>query len=138
MPGKKFTCYFNEIFFKPIYGKVKYRVFYVCENNKSEVLEAFDSLDENTKAQVSDLITKMATIENFQSKQIKYKLKSYDYGEVKPKPHRFFFFQKCGKNYIFFAYREKKKDSLGNKIYSMLNNQKENYEKEFQKFIERF
>jgi len=85
---------------------------------------------------IKDLITKMATVEDFKSSKIRPHLKGYDYGEIKPRPHRFFFFQKFGNNLIFFEYRVKKKGSLSDKVYSRINKKKEKYEKEFERFIQ--
>ncbi len=66
-------------------------------------MERFNSLPNDLKDLVKDLISRMATVPNFKSPKIKYNLKGYNYGEIRPMPHRFFF-QKCGNNYIFFEY----------------------------------
>ena len=54
-------------------------------------------------------------------------------GEIRPMPHRFFFFQKCGNNIIFFDHTIKKKDSLGDKFYKAVESKKVRYEREFEK-----
>jgi hypothetical protein len=36
------------------------------------------------------------TLEQYKSPKIKYNLKGYTYGEIRPMSHRFFFFQQCG------------------------------------------
>jgi len=79
----------------------------------------------------------MATVENYKSDIIKYRLTGYTYGEIRPMPHRFFFFQKCGKNLIFFSYALKKTNSFKDSFYKKLEKDKERYEKEFEKFIAR-
>ena len=97
----------------------------------------FKDMDENLRDKVRDLISKMATVENYQSPIITNHLRGYNYGEIRPMPHRFFFFQKCGKNLIFFGYALKKKNSFNDNFYKKLNERKEQYEKEFEKFIAR-
>jgi len=128
---------FRKLKIKPNqYGNILKDVYYIIENGRSQVKEAFNDLCDDEKDEVKSLITKMATVENFQSLKIRYHLKKYDFGEIKPLPHRFFFFQKYGNNIIFFAYEIKKKDSLGDSIYKRLNKEKERYEKEFEKYIQ--
>lgn len=132
MPSK---IEFKKIPLPSIYKQQIYSIYYVVENNRSEVIEKFRDLGRDTQDDIKDLICKMATIKNFLSEKIRYKLQSYDYGEIKPRPHRFFFFQKCGHNIIFFAYVLKKRNSFNNNIYKEINKKKERYEKEFEKFI---
>lgn len=135
MFGKKLVVYFNQIPIKPIQGKAKYNIYNVAEGNKSIVAEEFQALDDETKVKIKALIMNMATIDNFKSPQIRYNLRGYNYGEIRPKPHRFFFFQKCGNNFIFFYYILKKTNTLSDKIYKSINIKKEKYEKEFEEFI---
>lgn len=135
MSANKIIVFFNKIPIKPLYGEIKFNVYNVAENSRSVVVEAFESLDDDTKNKVKALIINMATNENYKSPQIKYQLKSYNFGEIRPKPHRFFFFQKCGNNYIFFDYVLKKTNTLPDTIYKRINTKKEIYEKEFEKFI---
>jgi hypothetical protein len=118
------------------YGTPIFDVYYVIENNRSQVMEGFWDLNDTEKDGIKALICKMATVKNFKSDNIKYRLRDHSYGELRPFPHRFFFFQKCGENYIFFQYRYKKEDSLGNPTYKILEGLKEKYEKEFEKYIE--
>ena len=127
---------FREIHIPKSYGEPINKVFYVLKNGRSIVMERFRSLSDDVKDDVKDIICKMATYVNYQSPKIRHNLKKYNYGEIKPKPHRFFFFKKCGNNIIFFSYTEKKTDSLADKIYKELNKEKEIYEKEFEKFIQ--
>jgi hypothetical protein len=77
-----------------------------------------------------------ATVKNFRSPKIKYNLKGYNYGEIRPMPHRFFFFQKCGNNIIFFDYLLKKRDSFADSVYNELNKKKEKYATAFERFIQ--
>ncbi|HED08022.1 MAG TPA: hypothetical protein ENI57_07905 [Ignavibacteria bacterium] len=125
---------FNKLSISIHYGKIINNIFIVVENNKSRVIENFTNLDDNTKDDIKDLISKMATVPNFKSPKIRPILKGYSFGEIKPKPHRFFFFKKSGNNIIFFNYVLKKKDSLGDKFYKKLEKEKNRYEKEFQKY----
>lgn len=100
-------------------------------------MESFNNLPQDTKDQIKDLITKMASNPDFQSSKIRYQLSGYSYGEIKPMPHRYFFFQKCGLHYIFFEYKIKKADSLGADTYKRIEKLKKKYEKEFEAFIQR-
>jgi len=112
-------------------------VYYVLENNKSEVIDAFRVLTNDEKDLIKSLITRMASYENYKSTKIKNHLKGYSFGEIRPMPHRFFFFQKYGNNIIFFAYTIKKRNSLPDKFYRKLDKERERYEREFEKFIQR-
>ena len=96
--------------------------------------DKFNLLKNDVKERIRSLITNMAVYDNYKSDQIIYHLKNYNFGEIRPMPHRFFFFQKCGKNYIFFDYILKKVDSLPDKVYKEINKKKQRYEKEFEKF----
>jgi hypothetical protein len=101
-------------------------------------MDGFQSMPKGTMDEVKDLIIKMATVENFKSPKIKWRLRQYTYGELKPKGHRFFFFIKFGNNIIFFRYSEKKTDSLGDVFYKNTEMQKRRYESEFEKRIQRY
>jgi len=80
----------------------------------------------------------MATHEHYKSVKIKWNLYKHNFGEIRPFPHRFFFFQKYGNNLIFFDYYlDKKKDSLNDDIYKRINKRKERYEQEFKRCFER-
>jgi hypothetical protein len=118
------------------YGAPIFDIYIVYENNRSKVMEKFRTLSDDKKDFIKDLICRMATVSNFRSPSIKYNLRKYNYGEIKPLPHRFFFFQQCGNNYIFFEYILKKKDSFNDNIYKKINEKKIRYEKEFEKFIQ--
>ncbi len=128
---------FFEIKIKPKYGTTINRIYHVVENGKLVVMEPFQDIDEDLRDRTIDLIRKMATYENYKSDIIKYRLTGYTYGEIRPMPHRFFFFQKCGKNLIFFSYVLKKTNSFKDSFYKELEKDKERYEKEFEKFIAR-
>jgi hypothetical protein len=101
------------------------------------VIEQFQRLDRDTQQQVKALICKMATIPNYQSPKIRYLLTGSSYGEIKPKPHRFFFFQSVGDNIIFFDYLLKKRDTLSHEIYQEINRRKERYEAAFRRYLQR-
>jgi hypothetical protein len=128
---------FFEIRIPLRYGPTINRIYHVVENEKRIAIGPFTGLDNNLRDRIKDLICKMATVENYKSDIIKYRLQGYTYGEIRPLPHRFFFFQKCGNNFIFFGYVLKKKNSLKDIFYKNLNKEKEKYEKEFEKFIAR-
>lgn len=126
---------FQKIPIDSSYGIPIYNIYVVIENGRSRFFDGIGKLTDTAKKDVRDLISRMATVENFKSKQIKHCLTKYSYGEIKPLPHRFFFFQKCGKNFVFFEYKLKKKDSLRDYTYKHIETNKVRYEKEFQKFI---
>ncbi|MCK4956488.1 MAG: hypothetical protein KAS49_02545 [Candidatus Cloacimonetes bacterium] len=113
------------------YGKALYDVYIVIENDRCKVLEELNSLEIKDRADIIDIISKMATVSNFKSPKIRSTLKKYTYGEIKPKGHRVFYFRKCGNNIILFDYRIKKKDSLGDSVYKKLEKEKQYYEQEF-------
>lgn len=128
---------FNKLKIPAQYGKPIFDVYYVIERGRSQVMEKFHYLDDTVKDQIKALISKMCTVKGFKSDNIIYHLKGYQFGELRPLPHRFFFFQRCGNNYIFFYYHLKRKDSLNDKFYRGLNRKKERYGKEFEKYIQR-
>lgn len=126
---------FREIKINEKYGDVLNRIYYIIEDDKSDVMENFRGIESNIRDKTIDLISKMATIKDFKSPFITNHLKGYNYGEIRPKPHRFFFFRKLNNNIIFFGYVLKKKNSLKDIFYKRLNEEKERYEREFEKFI---
>ncbi len=110
-----------------------FRIFYVIEKGRSQVMDGFQTMTDQRKDEVKTLIIKMATVEGFKSQKIRWRLKKrYKYGELKPKGHRVFFFVKQG-NIIFFRYARKKTDSLGDKFYRETDILKRRYENEFEK-----
>lgn len=110
-----------------------FRIFYVIEKSRSQVMDGFQAMTDQKKDEVKALIIKMATAENFESQKIRWRLKKkYKYGELKPKGHRLFFFVKQG-NIIFFRYARKKTNSLGDKFYRETEMLKRRYENEFEK-----
>lgn len=115
-----------------------FRVFYVVDNERSQVMDGFREMIKDKKDETKDLIIKMATVKNFKSNKIRWRLQSkYTYGELKPKGHRFFFFLKSEDNIIFFRYSKKKTHSLGDKFYKNTESLKRRYESEFEKTIQR-
>lgn len=117
------------------YGPVLRKVYYVLKDGRSHMMESFKGLEKDERGLIIDLISKMATVQNFKSFMIKNHLKHYTYGELRPKPHRFFFFQIHGKHIIFFGYVLKKKDSLKDEFYKALQKEKETYDREFEEFL---
>ena len=115
------------------YGIPIFDIYYAEKNGRSQVMENFQSISRNDRDQIIDLISKMATVERFKSDNIKMNIKSYNYGELTPQPHRFFFFRKCGDNYIFFHYAKKKVLSFNDRFYRNLEREKDVYEEEFEK-----
>ena len=128
---------FRKLKIEKNYGKTVNDVYYVIDGNESSVMENFRSLDTDTKKNVKSLIARMAQNDSFRSSLIKWNIHKYNFGEIRPMPHRFFFFQKCGNNIIFFDYANKDRDSLDDKIYKEINKRKKRYEKEFERFIRR-
>jgi len=128
---------FRKLNIEKNYGKTINEIYYVLDSNKSIVMENFSSLDEDTKKNIKSLIVRMAQNDSFRSSYLKWNIHKYNFGEIRPMPHRFFFFQKCGNNIIFFDYIYKDRDSLDDKIYKQINKRKKHYEKEFERFIKR-
>jgi hypothetical protein len=126
---------FKKLSIPSFYGEVIKDIYFVIENNRSVVMEKFNEIDSDQKDLIKDLICRMSTNQDFKSSKIKYNLRGYSYGEIRPMPHRFFFFQKCGNNLVFFSYILKKKDSLKDEIYKRLEEDKRRYEEEFQRYI---
>ena len=128
---------FRKLNIEKNYGKTINEIFYIVDGNKSAVMENFSSLDEDTKKNIKSLIVRMAQNDSFRSSYLKWNIHKYNFGEIRLMPHRFFFFQKCGNNIIFFDYIYKDRDSLDDKIYKQINKRKKHYEKEFERFIKR-
>jgi len=99
-------------------------------------MEMFQRLEPSVRDDIKDLICRMATVSNLKSPKIKYHLKGYDYGEIRPMPHRFFFFQQCGKNFIFFDYLLKKQASFEDRVYHHIQQKKERYATAFERSIQ--
>ncbi|MFO7896519.1 MAG: hypothetical protein R6U84_06285 [Candidatus Cloacimonadales bacterium] len=125
---------FKKIPINASYGEVINDVYLVIENGKCKVLDSLNSLETDKKDEIIVIISNMATIKNFRSKKIRYLLKKYSYGEIKPFGHRVFFFKKCGNNIILFDYKTKKKGSLGDSVYKQIEKEKIYYEQEFRKY----
>ena len=128
---------FRKVSIPSRYGISIKKVYYVIENGRSTVIENFRKLDKDTQEQIKALIGKMATNDQYRSPKIKYNLKGYNYGEIRPMPHRFFFFQQFGDHLIFFEYLLKKRDSFNDETYRIINQKKEKYEKAFKRYIQR-
>ena len=126
---------FRELKIHPRYGKVINRIYHVVENGHPLALGPFKDINHDLREKVKDLISKMATVKDYKSPIITNHLKGYNYGEICPMPHRFFFFHKYGNALIFFGYALKKKNSFPDSFYSDLNKDKERYEREFEKFF---
>lgn len=109
-------------------------VFIAKKNGRSTVLDGLAGLSKSEQGEIRSIIKKMVSVEGFKSPKVRWRLKKYSYGEIKPKGKRVFFFQKFGNNIILFDYKEKKKGSLGDKVYKALDKEREEYEREFEKF----
>jgi hypothetical protein len=124
---------FEELQFKDTVYPIK-QVFIAVKNGRSAVLDGLKCLSENEVKEIKSIFRKMASIENFRSPKVKWRMSKYKYGEIKPKGKRIFFFQKCGDNIILFGYRLKKKESLGDKVYRALDKERQEYEREFERY----
>lgn len=134
---RKNNIEFRKINFEEPEERLVNKVYYVVENKRSDFEKYFYKMNHGDKAKTKRLLLKMAQNENFQSTMITYQLKKYSYGEIKPQPHRFFFFRKCGNNFIFFGYCKKKKNSLGDQFYKDLDKKRKRYEEAFERFKKR-
>jgi len=132
LPEEKTNIEFKLLTIRKEYGTVVNNIYYVVENHRSFVMEKFRELGTDERERIIDLISRMATCKDFKSPIIKNHLKGYDYGEIRPKPSRFFFFHKFGSNIIFFDYVLKKKDSFNDSFYKNLKKKKDKYEKAFE------
>lgn len=112
-------------------------LYYVIDNGRSDVIENLDKLDNKALSITKRLFAHMMIKDKCRSKKIQYKLRHHPYGEIKPMPHRFFFFRKYGIHIVFFDYRKKKKDSLGEKVYSRIEEKMRKYEKAFERYREK-
>ena len=132
---KKAKYYFQPIPTPNIKEPVLYKLFYAWKNGKSEARDAFLALSENEQDEVLSLIENMLTRgERYYIRtKIRWKLKSYKYGEIKTQQNRFFFFKVINKNLVFFGYDYKDQKSLGNERYKQLNQKYLEYEKEFKR-----
>jgi hypothetical protein len=125
---------FREI---PIKGKPVYKIFYTLENGRSKVMESFIKLPKVKREEIISIMQKMAKNEDYKSQKVRRIMQAkYDYGEVKPHGHRFFYFIKCGKNYVYFKYLSKKADSLKDEIYKKIQKEMDYYAEEFEKYIQ--
>ncbi len=129
----------NDIKFKEITIKFDnkiHRVFYLVKNNRSQVMDSFRQLETDTQDRIKAMINDMAVLgDKFDNeKNIRWKLRKYDYGEIKLDCHRMIFFQKFENNIIFFKYLEKK-GKLKDAVYKSLQKEKDEYEKEFKRPI---
>jgi bacterioferritin (cytochrome b1) len=120
----------------PVGSKAVNTLYYVVDNDRSDVIENLEKLDKTALSITKRLFAHMIIHDECKSKKIQYKLRKHAYGEIKPMPHRFFFFRKYGNHIIFFDYRKKKKDSLGKKVYSIIEEKMRKYEKAFERYRE--
>ncbi len=132
----KAKYYFNQINTSNIEEPTLYKIFYAKKNKKSEAEEAFWALSREEQAEVIWLIERMITLgpRIFNNpRNIKWKLKGFNYGEIKTAQSRFFFFRVIKDNLIFFGYDHKDQDSLGIARYKQLDNKRKEYEREFKR-----
>lgn len=127
---------FEEMGIPQKYGHQFYKVYFVIDEGESEVIEYLDNLSSSVQIYVKDLISLMATYNGYyKSQRINWRLKKYNYGELRQFPHRFFFFISCGKNLIFFKCILKKRGNIPDSVYRRINKKKEIYERAFREFI---
>jgi len=127
---------FEEIEIPQKYGHQFWKVYFIVTNGDSEVTQYFDKLQTSIQKIVKDLIALMASYNGYyKSERIDWRLKKYNYGELRQFPHRFFFFISCGKNLIFFKCILKKKEDIPDIVYNRINKKKEVYEQAFRQFI---
>jgi len=133
----KLKVTFDEIRIPLSYGAPKFGIFHVIVNGRPKVMEIFDGLQETEKKRIKRLIGFMATQPDFKSDDLRWQLKNYQYGELKPRHHRFFFFISYRNNIVFFDYLEKKKGSVSDEHYESINKKRIFYEQEFRRYIEK-
>lgn len=139
MRGRARTISFRELQLKNDKTKFLFRIFYPTIDGRSDVMERFRSLPMDDQENIKSLIYRMAKIgQSFQSYYVKWNLtgRHLSYGEISLSYHRFFFFRYT--NFlVFFFYIEKKTNQLNDAIYRNIQRQKDLYEREFAKFINR-
>ncbi|MCK4529715.1 MAG: hypothetical protein KAU44_00925 [Candidatus Marinimicrobia bacterium] len=130
----------NKIEFKeitvplPVGSKAVNTLYYVVDNGRSDVIENLDKLDKTALNITKRLFAHMIIYDECKSKKVQYRLRKHQYGEIKPMPHRFFFFRKFGNHIIFFDYRKKKSKSLGEEVYSLIETKMRKYEQAFERY----
>ena len=130
----------NKIEFKeitvplPAGSKAVNTLYYVVDNGRSDVYENLEKLDPTALNITKRILAHMIIHDECKSKKVQYKLRKHPYGEIKPKPHRFFFFRKHRNKIIFFDYRIKKKGSLGEEVYSIIEEKMRKYEEAFERY----
>lgn len=116
-----------------------FRVFYAARNGKSEVRKAFHNLPNSLSKNVKELVKRMANFRPYyKSDYINWDLKGkgFTYGEISPRPYRFFFFR-SGDCLVFFGHVCKKVNELHNSTYKNFQAKKDEYEKEFTRLYRR-
>lgn len=133
--------YFNQIIKRDTFCRdhsdyFQYNVYIAYKNNESEVAAAFIDMNKNEFGKCRSLSEMIAILgHEFTSRdKLTWPVTKFTYGELKPKPHRFFFFQCVGKNLIYYAYRYKPQtESLGHSEYKKLDKLRADYEKAFRR-----
>jgi bacterioferritin (cytochrome b1) len=132
---KKDKIEFREITVPlPVGNKSVNTLYYVVDNGRSDVIENLSKLDKTALSITKRLFAHMMIYDECKSKKVQYRLRKHAYGEIKPMPHRFFFFRKFRNHIIFFDYRNKKKGSLGEKVYSLIEEKMKKYEEAFERY----
>jgi len=111
------------------------RIYFVVENKKCRVADAIKHLDSKIKADIQNILRRIASIPGYKSNKLRWRLKKYNFGEIKPKGHRFFFFKQFGNCIVFFDYQEKKREgSLKSKVYQLIQSKGERYAQAFKEY----
>lgn len=123
---------FKEINVNVLNPRIK--IIYAFKDGKSEALDNFTSLNISDKIEVKSLVKRLALSGiGYQSPKIKWNLHGVSYGELRPLPHRFFFFRGGKNELIFFGYAYKDQNKLPASLYKHYEIIKEEYEKEYKK-----
>jgi len=117
----------------PACGEVITKIYFSLDNDRSDAIDALNSLKPKEEDRIVDLLSRLATTPRYHSKQITERIKRYGYGEITPHPHRFYFFWACRNNVVIFAYALKKKDSFKDSFYKELDRKRATYAAEFEK-----
>lgn len=73
--------------------KVLYDFYYVFVNDRCREMSKYLSLPVDTQEDINDIIERLATFVKVKSDKVKYSLRGYSYGEIRPMPIVSFFFK---------------------------------------------
>ena len=128
----------NQTFFNILYTTVtdikRKTVYYVVEDDRSKVMDAFHNLHTNQKNALKDIIKNIATLgSKYKNPNIK-PLKGFkNLYQIREGQNRFYYFTIIDEHIILFDHLIKKSKQLPHEIYISINKKREKYESEFRR-----